>query len=519
MRPKLLYPTGQQDFKKIREEGKVYVDKTGLIPSLINNSHVFLSRPRRFGKSLLLSTLRYYFEGEKELFKGLEIYNIEKEWKKYPVLCLELSRLDSNNPDSLRSALDYQFSIWEKDLDLDPANYDYSQRFAQIIKKSWEVNHEKVVVLVDEYDNPLINSLHKDEMHESYKSLLKSIYSNLKSMDEYLRFVMLTGVTRFSKAGIFSGLNNLNDISFDEEFSTICGFTEVEIKKFLWLGVETLAEERNSTPEEAMQLLKMQYDGYHFSDNLIDTYNPFSLLNCLSKRKIANYWIDSGTPTFLVNKLKDSAESFQTLFNDEVDSMDLAAVDTAFTSPVALLYQTGYLTIKSYDKKTGLYRMGVPNKEVREGLFSVLLSQWIEKDRRQTIRTVDRMQQDFEDGNVEEFLEKLQVFFAGIPYKLTSKAPEIYFENNLYVIFQMMGHEVTAEDETSRGRIDLTVKTKDYIYVIEIKVDKSAREALEQIERKGYARKYTNDGRKVICIGINFSSEERNMTEWEIQEL
>lgn len=516
MDQELLYPTGQQDFKKIREQGKVYIDKTELIPSLIKKNCVFLSRPRRFGKSLLLSTLRYYFEGEKDLFKGLAIYDLEKDWKKYSVLFLEFSRIDANDPDALTGSLENQFSNWEEKYSIDKFDLPYSQRFDKIIRKVSEMTGQKVVILIDEYDNPLINTIINSEIHERHKELLKSVYSNLKPLDEYIEFAMLTGVSRFSKAGVFSGLNNLNDISFNEEYSTICGFTESEIRKYLWSGVRKLGETEDCEPRDAMQLLKSQYDGYHFAKDLTDVYNPYSLLNCLQDRQISNYWIESGTPTFLVNRLKESDSSFQQIFNEEADTMDLATVDTAFSSPVALLFQTGYLTIKSYEKKKNLYKLGVPNNEVREGFFTVLLSQWIEKDRRQTIRTVDRMRDCLDRGEIQEFLEILRGFFAGISYRLTSKKPEIYFENNLYVIFQLMGHEVLAEDETSWGRIDLTVKTADYIYIFEIKVDKSACEALEQIKKKGYDLKYANDRRQVICVGVNFSSEQRNITDWLI---
>lgn len=513
----LKYPIGEQDFQSIREKNKVYVDKTRIIFDLSHHSkYIFLSRPRRFGKSLLLSTLKAYFEGRKELFKGLAIEDIEKEWRVHPVLHLSLSSTNTSLKGSLGTILEEQFSVWENLYGITEILPDFSARFRRIIREATEQTGEKIVILIDEYDNPLIDTLHRDEIHESNKELLKSIYSNLKDMDEYIRFAMLTGVSRFSRAGIFSGLNNLNDISFDNRYSAICGFTEDEIKKFLWPGVEELALRYNETPEGALALLKREYDGYHFSEELIDIYNPFSLLNALDFHRIENYWVQSGTPEFLARHLELSEDAFSELFNEEADTTDLMSEDTVFNSPVALLYQTGYLTIKSFDLKKNLYKLGIPNKEVREGLFSYLLSDSLQKDRRKAIRETEKLRELLESGKPEEFLERMKTVMAGIPYRLTSKAPEIYFENNLYVMLQLMGLEVKAEEETSFGRIDLTVKTKKYIYIIEIKADKSAGEALRQIEEKEYALKYTGEGRKIFCIGISFSSKKRNIEEYKI---
>lgn len=519
MSKRLTYPLGQQDFRGIIEDGKVYVDKTGLIFSLVHHSkYIFLSRPRRFGKSLLLSTIKYYFEGHKELFKGLEISNKENNWRKHPVFHLQLSATNSRDLNSLPQVISQQFDEWEKSLGTEQKYSDLSSRFRNIIIESVKTYGEKAVVLIDEYDHSLINTLEDSEIHEHNKEILKSVYSILKDMDAYIHFGMLTGVTRFSKAGIFSGLNNITDITFSEEFSAICGFTENEILDNLWPGVETLAEKRECSPQEAYNLLKEAYDGYHFSENLIDIFNPYSVLNCLASGKISNYWIESGTPTFLINKLKESQEPFFELFNEKADTTSLAAVDTAFTSPLALLFQTGYLTIKSYDKKEEVYKLGIPNKEVREGFFTIIWSDFTRKDRMKGIQLTRKMKDLLEQGEPDTFLELLKSFLAGIPYHLTSKSPEIYFENNLFIIFQMMGCDVKSEEPTSWGRIDLTVKTPKYIYVIEIKVDKSAEEALTQIEQKDYALKYRNDDRRIFLIGIDFSSDSRNIIDWKIKE-
>lgn len=513
---RILYPIGNQSFEKIRDEKRLYIDKTALIYQLVNfSSYIFLSRPRRFGKSLLLTTLKAYFEGKKDLFEGLEISRKEKEWKKYPVLLLSFANLDANNPNSLKSILEYQFRLWEEEYAIEPCDLDYAQRFQNIILRIYQKSGSKVVILIDEYDHALINTIHDKETHELNKELLKSVYSNLKDMDAYIRFGMLTGVTRFSKAGIFSGLNNLTDVTFNKEFSTICGFTETEIRHNIWSGVEKVGQNYDVSGEEALQMLKSQYDGYHFSADLVDIYNPFSLLNALYSGDISNYWINSGSPTFLVEKLKESRESFYEIFHDEADTTDLSEVDVAFTSPVALLYQTGYLTIKGYNQKDGLYKLGLPNKEVREGFFSLLLAEMVDKERRKTSRETKIMKECLEEGNVEGFMERLEAFCAGIPYLLTCKAPEIYFENNLFVIFTLMGFDVKVEEETSNGRMDLCVKTDNFIYIFEIKVDQNPLQALTQINRKEYALKYKFDKRKLIKIGVDFSSEKRNINGWK----
>ena len=518
--PELLYPIGQQDFRKIREEGKIYVDKTAIIYDLVKKySYIFLSRPRRFGKSLLLSTIKSYFEGEKELFKGLAVYDLEKEWRRHPVLHLMLSSSNPGDHDSLKTILDQQFRDWENKYEVRDPLGDLSARFRDIIYYAEKKTGEKVVILIDEYDNALVNTIHRDEVHEKNRELLKSIYSNLKDMDAYIRFGMLTGVSRFSRAGIFSGLNNLSDITFVEKYSTICGFSEEEIRKYLWRGVEEIGKKYDTDADGAMQLLKANYDGYHFSQELIDVYNPFSLLNALAFKSIENYWIHSGTPEFLIKALQESHEPLSEIFNSEADSMSLQSNDAVFESPVALLYQTGYLTIKGYDRAFNAYQLGVPNKEVREGFFSVLWTKLTGRDRLKSMRKLRGLQELLESGDAEGFMEGLRSFMAGIPYHLTSKAPEVYFENNLFVIFQLMGVDVRAEDETSWGRIDLTVKTDKYIYIIEIKVDKPAEEALRQIEKKDYALKYKLENKKVVCIGATFDSHTRNLEQFLIHRL
>lgn len=513
----LRYPIGMQDFAGIREDGWVYVDKTADVYRLTQKGrYVFLSRPRRFGKSLLLSTIRYYFEGRKDLFEGLQIMELEKEWISYPVLHLSLSSIDSNDPNGLNELLAGYFRRWEEKLGLTNKSLSFSERFKDIIIGAKEKTGRRVVILIDEYDNPLINTINKKDIHEAFRTLLKSIYSNLKDMDEYIRFAMITGVSRFSNTTIFSGLNNLQDITFDDEFDSICGFTENELKQFLWPGVREFAREEGLSDSEALNLLKREYDGYHFSKRLVDIYNPFSLLNCLSKKDIQNYWMMTGVPEFLARKLGENDISFKRLFSAEASSKDLSVVDAAFDDPIALFYQTGYLTIKNYIREDRLYKLGIPNKEINEGLFHFLLGKYTPTSSREAGIDIKEMARCLREGKADEFLERLQSLLAPISYHLQGKMTETDFERTMFVIFHVLGFHVHSEMATSRGRIDLTVETQDYVYIMELKLNGSAEEALRQIDSKEYALQWKFDVRKVFKIGINFNSGTRNIEIWVI---
>lgn len=513
-----LYPIGSQTFEKIRKNRKVYIDKTALIYNLVNKyEYVFLARPRRFGKSLLLSTLQAYFEGKKDLFEGLAIYELEKEWRKYPVFHLKLSGTESNNVESLPSELNRQFSRWERQYDLPTGSEIYSSRFRELITGVYEKTEMPVVILIDEYDNPLINSLYNNELHERFKDLLKSVYSSMKDLDEYIKFAMITGVSRFSKTSIFSGLNNITDISFEDEYSSICGFTLDEIKKYLWPGVEKLASEMELTKEATLMALKTQYDGYHFSKKCPDLYNPFSLLNALAKKEIGDYWISSGTPEFLVKTLAKTDKDFNQLFESCSNESRLGTNDVALFSPVALMYQTGYLTIKSYDREDRIYKLGVPNKEVNFGLFTALLAHYTREDGFESLLKAKALKKALLEGRPEEFMERLKSFFAEIPFSLNPDRYELNFEKVLYSILRLLDLDVRSEVQTSDGRIDVLIKTDKYIYILELKLDKPAQEALEQIDRKDYSLQFKFDNKKIFKIGISYSSETRNIAEWEIK--
>ena len=522
----IRYPLGEQSFESIRKARKVYIDKTHEIFSLVNSyKYVFLSRPRRFGKSLLLSTIEAYFEGQKELFKGLEIEKLESQWVDYPVLHLQLTSTNTFDPDSLGSVISQQFSVWENRYGLEETKVttngseDISARFRNIIIKIWEKTGKNVVVLVDEYDNPLINTINKKEIHDSNKALLKSVYTNLKDLDRYLRFVMLTGVSQFTNTSIFSGLNNLVDISLDSNYSTICGFTEEEIKTDLWEGVEEFAKENEITPEESLALLKLEYDGYHFAEDLTDIYNPFSLLNCLAKRKLGNYWVRSGTPTFLIEKLMEQPVSFSKIFNSEASDIELSERDTVFSSPLALMYQTGYLTIKSYDRTLQTYKLRVPNREIEKSLGSDIFTQIYRTHLSYDFSLIRNLRVYLENGEPDEFFKALKSFLAGVPGVINHKNMlELNFENTIYVLLMATGADIQAEHSVAAGRIDLLIKTSRFIYVIELKYDSTPKKALEQIEKNQYVLPFEADGRKLFKIGVNFSKKTKNITGWKIAE-
>ena len=513
----MKYPIGLQDFASIINEGFVYVDKTDLIFDLINNyKYVFLSRPRRFGKSLLLSTIRYFFEGRKDLFVSLKINSLEKEWLQHPVFLLALSRVNANSPISLANGLDNEFSIWENQLDISPKNSDLAFRFSNIIRKAATITGRKVVILIDEYDNPLINSIEDQTIYQNNRDLLKSIYSNLKDLDEYIRFALITGVSRFSNVSIFSGLNNVQDISFSDKFSSICGFTIEDINTYLHEGVEEFAESTTTNYEEVFNLLKLEYDGYHFSKNLTDVFNPFSLLNALNNREILNYWIRSGVPGFLINKINSSKKDYQSIFNASADDFSLAESDTSFSKPIALLFQTGYLTIKGYDKVYKEFHLGFPNREVKKGLLMALLDNYSESNTSANARLLRDMAEALLKGEPENFLNILKSVLATISYQLHGKFSELDFERTLFVILHLLGLEVNVEVATSHGRIDMTVKTSQFIYLMEFKLDSSAEAAMKQIIEKEYDLQWRIDHRKIYLIGIGFSSSTRNISDWII---
>ncbi len=513
------FPVGIETFSKIRENDFVYVDKTEYIFNLVSkDGYYFLSRPRRFGKSLLLSTLRAFFEGRRDLFEGLAITRHEHSWEKHPVFHLNFVNANLSSADGLKAVIIRHLENWEAEYGIKSTSSDPSQRFYVVIEQAVEQTGKKAVVLIDEYDKALVGTLGNDELHNKFREILKPIYGTLKAADQYIRFGMITGVSRFSRLSIFSDINNLRDISMNEDYSAICGITENEMLRDCREGIEALAERRGIDYQEAVNALKRNYDGYHFSDNCPDIYNPFSLMSAFEDSDIKAYWFATGTPTFLINALRDSDIYLPDLLHSEADTTELADIDSYRDSPISLLFQTGYLTLKEYDKDMDAYRLGLPNREVSEGFFKDLLPIYMNNGRSKSLQNIRNFCRDVNAGDAEGFISKLQSFLADIPYDLSKNKPEVYFENNIYIIFKLMGFTVETEYRTSAGRIDLLVKTKNFIYVIELKLNGSAEDAIKQIEEKDYPLPFANDPRKLFKIGISFSKETRNIDRWIITQ-
>lgn len=515
----IKYPVGIQTFTELREGGYVYVDKTFAIHQLVKSGkYYFLSRPRRFGKSLLLSTLQTFFEGRKELFEGLAIEKLEKEWISRPVLHLSLASYNKDDSNSLQNILDNYLRSWEKEYGVDYIAPDFSMRFRNVIKAAYSVENLKVAVLIDEYDAPLVANLDNEDRHSQMRNTLKSVYSNLKDMDPMIEFAMLTGITKFSKMSIFSGLNNLKDISLLPRYSEICGITENEIDTYFHEGVMNLAVSKGTDYSGAMALLKENYDGYHFSENSKDIYNPFSLLNALSESIIKPFWFMTAKPSFLVERLKREKELLSQLLNEKVGESAISDIDTYTTSPLSLLFQTGYLTIKDYDTRRSRYTLGIPNKEVETGLFQEMLSANMQIDKYKVENSIWDVRDALEDGDPNKAFEAVKTTFAGIPPMLTRSMPEIYYENNLYMLFRLVGIDTRVEWWSSNGRIDMVMIMPKYIYIVELKLEGSPTRALEQIKQKDYALQFRNDCREIFLVGVNFSKKTRNIDGWEIEK-
>lgn len=518
-RNRLKYPIGIQTFGKLRKEGYIYVDKTELIYELVTSGqYYFLARPRRFGKSLLLSTIQAYFEGEKELFEGLAISRLEENWIKHPVIRLDLSAYNPNLEGHIEMILDTQLSRYEQIYDIPTPDTSHDQRLNRLIYAIADKTRQGVVVLIDEYDAPLTAHISDPQLFEERRNLLRSIYSNLKTMDEYLRFVMISGITKYSKTSVFSGLNNLEDISQDPYYSAICGITEKEITDFLETGVEEFADYLGIEPAAIIAELKSHYDGYHFTKDKTDIYNPFSLIQALKKRAFGLYWYDSGKASVIVNLIKNTPQLLARELNTTIGERMLSDIDVAASSFTALMFQAGYLTIKEWDTASNLYHIGLPNKEVREGLFSDLAVVDLGAGASSVSSNIWEVKKLLINGRPEEAFDRLKSFLSSISNLVTQNKPEIYYENNLFIILNLIGIDTKAEWHTSDGRIDLLLEFPNYIYIVEMKLDSSARLAMDQIDKKEYSLPFKYDGRKIIKVGINFSSKTRNISEVTVKE-
>ncbi len=518
----LKYPIGMQTFSEIRERGFAYVDKTEYVYQLVTETkHVFLSRPRRFGKSLLLSTIESYFNGDKELFDGLAISRLEQDWEVHPVLRLDFSGSSYSSYDDFISQMDALFHGFERAYGITPLSPNaFGPRFGNIISCAFERTGHKVVILVDEYDKALLETVDNEPLQKKIRDVLRGIYGNLKAQDRHIRFAMLTGVTRFGHLSIFSDLNNLRDISMSEQFAGLCGVTEKELHQYLDTGVHDFAKARGITVEEAYDSLKVNYDGYHFVvENSPDIYNPFSLLCALSEKRINDYWFRTGTPTFLMKLVTKGKLPLRKLDRLEVSVRSLSDVSFDLRNHASVLYQSGYLTIKAYDAEFDMVKLGFPNLEVERGFYEGLLSAYAGTQQEDTQFSVRNFVDDAREGNIGQFMLRLQSFFADFPYdSFGLNNLEQHYQDVIYILMKLLGFYTHVEYRTSSGRIDLLIENADYVYIMELKIDKSAQEALEQIDRKGYALPFQCKGKKIVKIGANFSSETRTLDDWIIIE-
>jgi hypothetical protein len=527
----MRYPIGIQTFEKIREDSFVYVDKTDMVYSLANEGGdiYFLSRPRRFGKSLLISTLKSYFEGRKELFKGLKIEALEKDWNVYPVIRIDFSigsYLDTGN---LGKVLDSIMGKWEKKYGIEKTVDDWGCRLMHIVEAIHQQIGMRVVVLVDEYDKPLldvmgtpykVNYQGVDISLEQYnREILKSLYSTFKAADEHLRFVFLTGVTKFSQVSVFSGFNQPEDITMSAQYETICGISENEMEEYFHQQIGEMAEDNGCSFDEMKSRLKKQYDGYHFSTKMTEVYNPFSLLNALKKKNIQNYWFQTGTPTYLIRLMEHFNENLDEITGKYYAEEDFSNYKADIERPLPMIYQSGYLTIKDYDPDVQEFLLDIPNNEVKQGFISLLANNYF-KTTEPADSTIRSFVKALKRGDLEQFRLSLTSFLASIPYSMRRKENEQererYFHYAFYIILRLMSvYMVYTERQLSQGRADCIIETDKYVYIFEFKLDGTADEALQQIEDRGYALPYASDSRTIYKIGCSFSSETGTIEEWK----
>ena len=510
----MKYPIGIQNFEKLRREGYVYVDKTALMYQMVSSgSYYFLSRPRRFGKSLMVSTLEAYFQGKKDLFEGLAVSNLETEWKSYPILHLDLNVKKYETKEDLVKILSRHLEQWERIYDSPYADRDLEERFLHVIEHARQKTGREVVILVDEYDKPLLQAIGDDNLQSEYRKTLKAFYGVLKSCDADIKFAFLTGVTKFGKVSVFSDLNNLEDLSFLPQYHAICGISEDELHQVFDNEVLLLADANNMTKEQCYGRLERDFDGYHFCLPSKGMYNPFSLLNTLKNKVFRDYWFETGTPSFLVYQLKKTDYPLDNMTTEELTTDTLNSIDIMDQNPLPLLYQSGYLTLKSYDSEFDSYTLKFPNREVEQGFIKYLLPFYTPKVQDKSTFSIAQFVKNIRDGNADGFMQRLEGFFATGDYEVVGNA-EKYFQNTLYVFFRLLGLYVEVERHTTHGRMDILMQTPQFVYILELKIDKTAQDALQQIEDKGYARPFANDPRQLFKIGINFSTEKKLIDDW-----
>ena len=513
------YPVGMQTFDEIREKGYLYIDKTKYIVDFREKGmkYVFLSRPRRFGKSLFASTLQAYFEGRKELFEGLAIADYEKEWVKHPVFHFDLSGAKHFDVDALNSYLNLRLLPYEELYGKGEGENYPNERLAGIVKRAYEKTGEKVVVIIDEYDAPLLDVAHEKENLQPLRRIMQNFYSPLKMLDPYLEFTFITGITKFSQLSIFSELNNLDNISMFDQYSAICGISKTELTTQMKPDIEALGEDLGMTYEECLAELTRFYDGYHFSEKSEDVFNPFSLVKALNARKIAPYWFGSGTPTYLIKTLQKYHVNVMDIEKKSCDVDDFDVSPEMMTSALPLLYQSGYLTIKKYNPMLHRYTLEYPNREVKIGMLKSLAPNYLSPISLDNNSLVGDFLEKLYDTDVEGAMMRLKAYLASISNRLSNKN-ERDFQTVFYLIFNLMGAHMRVEEDSAIGRADAVVYMPDAVFVFELKYDGSAEEAIKQIDEKGYLIPYSAEGKRLFKIGVNYDSNQRTISDWKIKE-
>ena len=513
------YPVGIQTFEKIREGNYLYVDKTKYIVDFLTKgmTYVFLSRPRRFGKSLFASTLQAYFEGRKELFEGLAITDYEKEWVKHPVLHFDMSGAKHFDAEALKHYLDLQLIPYEELYGKNENEIYPNERLDGIVKRANKQTGQKVVVIIDEYDAPLLDVVHEKQNLKELRLIMQNFYSPLKKLDPYLEFTFITGITKFSQLSIFSELNNLDNISMFDQYSAICGISKTELTTVMKPDVKGLGKALGMTYEECLEELRKYYDGYHFSEHSEDVFNPFSLIRAMNGQKIESYWFGSGTPSYLIKSLQKYHVNVMDIEKKGCNVDDFDVSPEQMTSALPLLYQSGYLTIKKYKPLTKSYQLGYPNREVKIGMLKSLAPNYLSPVSIDNNGLVADFVEMLYDGDLEGAMVRLKAYLASISNRLSNKN-ERDFQTVFYLIFNLMGAFILVEEDSAIGRADAVVHTPDAVYVFELKYDGSAEEAIRQIDDKGYLIPYSADGKRLYKIGVNYDSQQRTIGEWIVKE-
>lgn len=512
------YPIGIQTFSEIRERNYLYIDKTQYLVDFIDKGYkyVFLSRPRRFGKSLFASMIHAYYEGRKDLFEGLAMGEYEKDWVKHPVLHFDMSAAKHMDKDMLERYLADMLTDQEAVFGYKSEKQDPNIRLKDLVVTANRLTGRKVVLIIDEYDAPLLDVVHEEQNLAALRRATQNFYSPIKSLDPYLEFVFLTGITKFAQLSIFSELNNLFNISMYDQYSAICGISSEELHTQMLPDVERLAEHLHLSVDETFERLKRKYDGYHFSKNSEDVYNPFSLIKALASGDIGDYWFDSGTPTYIIKLLQKYNVGLRDLTGQDAGVSDFDVSPENMTTVLPLLYQSGYLTIKHYDPMIDLYTLGYPNEEVRTGMVRSLAANYLTPAEGTNSSFVIKFVKAVIADDMEQALTLMRAYLAGVSYRLSNKT-ERDVQTIFYLVFSLIGSFIKVEEESAHGRADVVITLPSVVYVMELKFDGSADAALRQIDEKGYLIPYTADGKRLVKVGVNYSSEERTITEWRIE--